>query len=354
MEVQNLLNQVVQELEEHQESLRIKKLIFYARRGYWENDFSVINSVSLTDSIQQLVSSYPTIKDLYNFMYQVVEGVSRRDLYVEVANLFLNKIATIYNESSNNQNSQDTGQQIPKNLVIQVASNLENQQERERIKKLVFAACNNANWENDINVIEAYDFQDLVLYLRQINPNLEQLHSCIYQIVSTLNRKKIYSFIADIILSKFGILYQDEDSKMPSGGYLCPIPANVTTEAKQTQSADSNTAPLDISLSQPYQIFNLYDPFDLREEIMRYTNPLRSKILLFYTIYKMEVTEQHWSIVRNCTLDELIFRLLRSYQNIKDLELEMYYKARALPDPDENIKTAKAILKILDNFYSKQ
>jgi hypothetical protein len=354
MEVQNLLNQVVQELEEHQESLRIKKLIFYARQGYWENDFSVVNSLSLTDSIQQLLISYPTIKDLYNFMYQVIENVSRRDLYAEVANLFLNKISTIYNQSSNNQNDQYTDQQIPNNLVIQVANSLECQQERERIKKLIFAACNNANWENNINVVETYDFKDLVLYLRQINPSLEKLRACIYQVVNTLNRKKIYLFIADIILSKFGILYQDEDSEMFTTTHPSPVSANANTETKQAQNTGSNTDYLNPGLSQPYQLFNIYDAFNLREEFMRYTNPLRSKILLFYTIYKMEVTEQHWSIVRNCTLDELIFRLLRSYQNIKDLELEMYYKARALPEPDENIKTAQAILKIIDNFYDKQ
>lgn len=353
MEVQNLLNQVVRDLEAHQECLRIKKLIFYAVQGYWENDFNIINSFSLSDSIQQLFNTYLTIKDLYDFMYQVVETVSRRDLYVEVANIILNEIAPIYEEVNKGQNPQDTSEQIPHNLVNQVASSLENQQERERIKKLIFAACNNANWENDINVIDAYNFADLVLYLRQINPTIEILHNSLYQIVNTLNRKKIYSFIADIILSKFNILYHGEDSQMGLDTYGNSIGLSGDLARQTIQGTEGTTAGLNRNY-QAYQLFNVYDPFDLKEEIMRYTNPLRAKILLFYTIYKMDVNEQHWSIVRNCTLDELIFRLIRSYNNKKDLEVEMYYKASALPDQEENVKTAKAILKILENFYSKQ
>jgi hypothetical protein len=157
-------------------------------------------------------------------------------------------------------------------------------------------------------------------------------------------------------LSKFSILYHTEEAQLPIATYSSKSAAtdNMMEGEKQTQDTELNTGYFAAGDNQNYQLFTVYDPFDLREELMRYTNPLRTKILLFYTIYRMEVNEQHWSIVRNCTLDELMFRLIRSYGNTRDLELELYYKARALPDPDENLKTAKAILKILDNFYSKQ
>ena len=46
-----------------------------------------------------------------------------------------------------------------------------------------------------------------------------------------------------------------------------------------------------------------------QQEIMQYTNPLRAKIMLFYMIYQIDPYEQHWSIVRTCSLDDLLIKL---------------------------------------------
>ncbi len=69
--------------------------------------------------------------------------------------------------------------------------------------------------------------------------------------------------------------------------------------------------------------------FDLKQEIMQFTNPLKAKIILFYTTYQIDPYEQHWSVVRTCSLDDLLIKFFQPYgQNLITIEKQLSQKAK--------------------------
>jgi len=55
------INDVVNKLEQHEKSLRIKKMMVCVCRNIWENDANKLASLSLQDLIQELCQLHPSI-----------------------------------------------------------------------------------------------------------------------------------------------------------------------------------------------------------------------------------------------------------------------------------------------------
>jgi hypothetical protein len=98
---------------------------------------------------------------------------------------------------------------------------------------------------------------------------------------------------------------------------------------------------------------DLTDLFDLRQAIIRYANPLRAKILLFALLHQANQRDQDEQalLVRSYELDQLLRRMLQTYQQFPILAGKMQKTARRLADPDEYGQTAIAILRAIKPFY---
>ncbi len=329
----DLLNDIVQDLENYEQSIRLKKLMYYACKQHWEDNEKILNHIPLEFYIQELQEEYPNLAGLMDYMSSLVLTLNRAEVYSEVADYLIKKLAIIYGNSDKKILS--TNVFIDDSLADRVVENLGNNHEVERIKKLIFATCK-GYWESDISVISSYDFRELILYLRQITADLEELRTELYKIVGILNRENLYSFIADTIIREFSILYDDGDK------------TDAIKPENQNQIIDKNQFLVD-NIGN-----NNYDIFKMRLEIIQYTNPLRAKILLFFTIYKLNSSEEHWTIVRGCTLDDLLFKMFSNYRNPKELESLLYRKADSLPDAEEYKQAASAIVKAINRFYGKK
>ncbi len=103
------------------------------------------------------------------------------------------------------------------------------------------------------------------------------------------------------------------------------------------------------------KIDNLYD---LKQEIMQYTNPLRAKIMLFYAIYQIDTSEQHWSIVRTCTLDDLLIRMFQHHgKDINEIQNQLMEVANSSIEglePEDNVQAVSAIVESIKHFYKKK
>ena len=64
MEKSSLLTQVVQSLKQHEDSTRIKKLVFYVTKRIWTKDQTQLNSISLTELIRDLITIYSNLESL--------------------------------------------------------------------------------------------------------------------------------------------------------------------------------------------------------------------------------------------------------------------------------------------------
>ena len=384
----DLFNKIIQDLEQHEESKRIKKLIFYACKNYWENDLNKLNQFSLENLIQELFERNTTIEKLTDSLYRIVETLNRQELYTVIADVILMKLGEIYKsnfleeeytkivttKASRTNNKNRTTNDF---FVNKVAKSLEVDREANRIKKLIFFACKN-HWEPDINIIKEYRLKDLIVELQELYPTLELLKKSLYSLVATLNRKDVYHLIADRIISKIKTLYQNKlvsinfdlqaqlKNQLPRSGAreevtgIAPVKLELEKDMTLIESIKvanqenlTSIASFD-DLEKPQQrSIPTQALFELRLKLMQYTNPLRTKILLYSVIYqKFDNYAKYLSMLRTYTLDELLSRVFYKYKTIEELESQLGATNKSILEPDVHLQTVTAIIETMKPIYN--
>lgn len=117
-------------------------------------------------------------------------------------------------------------------------------------------------------------------------------------------------------------------------------------------SADQVSDAPDISQSPHPSV----DLFDLRQEVMQYTNPLRAKVLLFsllYRIFQINCAEEAL-LLKSHRLDQLLEDTLSRYPRYEQLAAHLKQTARKLDDPVEYDQVSYAILRSVKSYYTQQ
>lgn len=409
---------IAKDLSRSKEAQRAKKLVFYVSQRYWENDINVVESSNWEELLKTLYENNPTIDDLKALLYHAVNTLNRKEVYVKIARYILKRMSELYVDSGYSKEDEDNESsvnQFDHELIDRIVERLNYHEESPRMKKLIFAACKQY-WENDINVIEMYDMRELLLEIRQLYSNPKKLKKALDNIVATINRQNFYSFIADTIVAELAFLYkyeppssnadseneeEQEETRLILGSNVKKSQNTVTSQniSKETQitsdftpqipppskkldnsSATSDTTTVrrivhnktadnttvdktitdntNVPEAQIIPWLKVDNLFDLKQEIMQYTNPLRAKIMLFYAIYQISPLEQHWSIVRTCTLDDLLIRMFQHYgKNIQQIESHLNEIAKLRIEglePDDNLQAVSAIVESIKHFYKKR
>ncbi|HBL62162.1 MAG TPA: hypothetical protein DDZ80_28295 [Cyanobacteria bacterium UBA8803] len=428
----SILNSIVKELEEHPNSRRIKKLVFYACKNSWENDISRLNQYQVCDLVQELKRSHPTIEQLSYTLHELVQTLNRQSEYALVANTIIIQLSKLYNDSEEStqvvfakpNNSVSTTE--PPSIFEEIARELEQEENSIRIKKLIFYVCQD-RWENNPNILERVKLADLIQELTELHQTIEQLSSALHNQVETLNRQAEYFLVANTIISKLESLYDESlqgtyvqlakttqstpqppptlgGSKSvlaPCPDYATPtlggrnreqeasysIPSNVeginqtpalsspsspnspnfsidnksalevrggksAAESTQDESVNLGYSTSQLTSEQDERKLN-YDRFDLRVEVMKYTNPLRAKILVFSAVHHpFKATQQDWLLLRGQTFDDLLFELVSRYKTFQELEAKLYDMASRFKESDENHQAAGAIARSLKPLYA--
>lgn len=391
----DIFNEVVYYLDNHEESLRIKKLIFCICKKYWENDITILNSVTLNELVQELLQLKPSNDKLTFSVYKLVKTLNRSNVYAPLAKVIIDQLSRLYHSQVNYSSKAVETQLIPlqietttiyksSELVIdQVVANLASHQEESRLKKLIFAACKN-QWQNNINVIDSYGLKNLILELRQTYQNKVDLREVFNKIVKNINKKDVYLAIANLILNQIEMLYDTEvyyeeenqskvETRIVETEIIDLEETKINLSDKETQvypfikqnianqnfattivNPDNLQGCTAINLAVPPSVeqhHKEYDPFELRLEIQQYTNPLRAKILLFSILFQpVDQTGQDWSALRSYTLEDLLDQLIQSGKNINELEMNLYNIARIQADVDSNLQTANVIIQAIGNI----
>lgn len=118
---------------------------------------------------------------------------------------------------------------------------------------------------------------------------------------------------------------------------------------------EPNHLPTDLNeVSQaPHQSFDL---FDLRQDVMQYTNPLRAKVLLFSLLYRPFQTQsvEEALLLKSHRLDQLLEETLNRYPRYEQLAAHLKQTARHLDDPLEYDQVSYAILRSVKSYYSQR
>lgn len=215
-----------------------------------------------------------------------------------------------------------------------------------RIKKLIFCICKN-RWENDTQKIIEFPLDSLLSDLLQLYPTLSELTLKLNQVVGSLNKPAEYGVLAKIITEKLHPFYPSNlDIYTTNPEEPTQMLASLGSLPSPPSAPDSSTR---LATKPPY------DPFDLRLELMRYTNPLRAKILIFSTLYyPFNFKQQDWLALKTIELDDLLFSLFCQCQTLNDLEIQLCKTAKILDESNEAMQAASAIIRTLEPSYSKR
>ena len=364
---------VADRLAQDKNSIRIKKILTYICKNIWENNLDQLQQYHWQELIEESLELAPTLESLELILNSIVRTLNRQTEYSLVASSIINCFSTLYPEKpastqliSDNGDTQIVIQTEQTNLVVepqptqkaysteltcytQVSSYLEAQPEKIRIKKLILCASRNY-WENDPSKLQAIPLEFLIGELHAIAGTIADLKLLLSNVVNTLNRKAEYFLIADTITQSLEALYCHSINS-----FTVALPSTNQAEASFTQPIDQHSASqvarspgIETELAQ-----SAYDPFELRLEIMKYTNPLRAKILLFSVLqHKFSFSASDWSALKACEFDYLLQQLFEQCETLSTLESRLEIIASCLEDPYEYNQAAGAIIQCVQPFYS--
>jgi hypothetical protein len=81
----NLLQQVVNYLDKHQEAVRIKKMLYCLCTGRWEKDTDYLNSINFQYLIEQIIRENNTLELLRALLQNLIGTVNKPKQYIAVA-----------------------------------------------------------------------------------------------------------------------------------------------------------------------------------------------------------------------------------------------------------------------------
>jgi hypothetical protein len=235
-------------------------------------------------------------------------------------------------------------------LLDEMVTYLQQHEQSLRIKKLILCAARR-QWESDPNVLDSLNLGALIEELYHNNPTIHDLKNTLTRIVRSLNKPSEYAVIANIIFGQIKELYRQQIDHTTEISVNHSVQNN-STEMLSTSMQTVANFNQELPVNNGYPSRKEYNSYDVREEIIKYTNPLRAKIVLFSTLYyKFRFDNQDWNKLRNILLDDLLNDLLRKFTNFKELDMKLTIAASCLEPQNEYTQSAGAILQCLKCYY---
>jgi hypothetical protein len=343
---------IADQLQQDASAVRVKKLIIYACKNWWETDLDILGVTDLEKLVSELRQLHPTLEQLQARLKILVGTLNKRDEYFPIAHLISQKMEALYDAKSGFVEATAIVPLVVDPQIEEIASRLQHS-DLSRVKKLMLSAARNY-WETDPLKIHHAQLQDLIDELWKGHSTLEQLSTGLAAVVKTLNKPVEYALIAETILKEMRSLYLDHVSQSAIPTEMLP-PASDEVTAPDLLKVSPLPA---ISSSYPQGIAStsnsVIDLFDLRLEIVKYANPLRAKILLFSIVYyRFSFSPQDWSNLKLYTLEGLLRSLTTICGSIEDLQAKLDETAQHLNQPDEFADVARVLLKCLKPIYLK-
>jgi hypothetical protein len=308
---------VVGQLEQNANATRIKKLLLYTCKNWWENDSPRLDAISLRALVEELRQTHTTLDHLRSRLNHFVGTLNKSTEYVPIAQSIVSALEPLYQLDP-------TGIILPPEIPTPnpTLQNLEQDINLSRIKKLLICVCRKY-WEANPQVIEQIQLRELIDELRHLHPTLTSAKAGLAAIVKTLNKPVEYALITETILREVEPLYGNGKEETSSDPTI------------ETQVSDA---------------VNL---FDVRLEILKYANPLRAKILLFSSAYYLfQFRQEDWSNLKLYSLDGLLRTVLSQNPSLDQLQHSLQAQAEQLPDTDLYVEVVSVITRALRTNFS--
>lgn len=405
---QSLIEEISDDLEMSADPIRAKKLVCLVCTGILENDLKRLDNFSFVELLEDIYQQYPTIESLKENLVKSVKtiAVHKQRQYLIVAKIIFNAASKLYQQSiipaisktmqssASDSSSQPVIPQISYNvshLVINANSaqlvapfdtshNQSNFTEEERslidesftdaspvddlylneepdiyalaihdididaqqirLKKLLLYAYQDV-WENDLSQLNSVDWLSLLRELISFMPTFPQLIALIQEAVQRVSKPAEYVVIGNLLLTKLERLYPDRLDP-DSFSAIAPV---INQPNNQSYQSDRKI-PFDPKIAD--------DLFDLRLELMRFTNSMRTKILLFSVLYyPFDPDRDNWHDLRTHRLDGLLRQLFYAYPSFIKAEKSIWKTARSLNESTAYAQSANYILQAIKVLYDQ-
>ena len=246
------LSAALKTLASHENHRRIKKLLYGAYYGMWENNAAVLEAVPLKTLIEVLTERNENLEDCRQSLYQIVDTLNRKTAYAQVADTILDSLQAFYSEESlgamdaeADSSPTEAGSGLINPMIAlykDVADRIDLKEERSRMKKLLYCLCYE-KWENDIDAIAQIRTITLIEVLYQQITTIQGLQNRLRAVLLRLNRRATYAPIANALFEECQALYPEGNSQvaMPGSADL-EDPAEDCTEIKVTQKSATRWA----------------------------------------------------------------------------------------------------------------
>jgi serine/threonine protein kinase len=355
--------QVCKALEKFEDLVRVKKLLCLVCTGILENDIQRLDNFTLQELIEDIVGLNPTSAQLKNSLVEAVKIINfkRQKQYLFIAKTIFNEVVKMYDPLSSQSAIYPT-QAFSKNALavsstnqldssyVQIAEELQADPNCIRIKKLLLYVSR-SHWESDLEQLKKVDLLDLFAEIIELTPTTKQLEVLLLEVAGSLSKPAEYIAIAKIIINKLERVQFLSQEIAATNIYEQNI-SDLNSELPIAETPQDPLLKMDGKQHFDREIFA--DLFDMRLELLRFANPLRTKILLFSALHYPFSTSKHdWSDIRTQTLDNLLRDLFCAYLSPLEAEKKLIQVAQALEEPDQYGQAVRYVIRVLKPLYTK-
>ncbi len=320
----NLLQQVVNYLDKHQEAVRIKKMLYCLCTGRWEKDIEYLHSINFQYLIEQIIRENNTLELLRALLQKLIGTVNKPKQYIAVAKVIYLAIGQLYPEFDRQHGNKSK----PASPKVETASTPS-------------ARISQPEPTNSSLGAVPSSFQ------RAYAPEPTQLTDL--GVPSSLQRsyepQPTQQFEAQAPNA-----YDDVDESAYET--YCAPDLCEDGQYDRAEAQDDRYEQSEVQDDRP--TIPEYDPFVLRQNVMSSANPLRAKIILMLMLKPdFNFSSQSVTMMRDYQLDDLILEVLKNYPSVPDLEEGMTYAVEQLVEIEEYGKAANGLLQSLIPVYTK-
>jgi hypothetical protein len=294
----NLLQQVVNYLDKHQEAVRIKKMLYCLCTSRWEKDTDYLDSINFQYLIEQIVREHSTLEQFRVLLQNLVKTVNKPKQYIAIAKVIYLAIGQLYPEFN-----------------------------QEHGVKAAPPAREPAS--TPVADIPPTNSSVASAFQRAYAPEPSYVDH--HGVPSSFQRA--YTPLAT------QVPIDDDVDESAYETYCAP-------DLSEEEFAADAAAPVAATAVPDY------DPFVLRQNVMSYTNPLRAKIILLVMLRPdFNFSSQSVSLLRDYQLDDLLLEIFKAYPTVSQMEEGLTFAVEQLVEVEEYGKAASGLLQSLVPLY---
>lgn len=326
----NLLQQVVNYLDKHRETVRIKKMLYCLGTGRWEKDVDYLNSVNTQFLIEQIVREQATLELFRTLLQNLVKTVNKPKQYIEIAKVIYLALGQLYPEFQQEHGSRAVVQPETRRATISEPTSAP-PSEVSNVSSSIQRAYTPAP-------TQAFTQAGVPSAIQSVyTPTPTQVTTSRGEVASAIQR--VYAPISSPELDRA------IDNDIDESAYETYYDADPSQFAAEPEVESEH---------QQQQHIPEYDAFGLRQHVMSSANPLRAKIVLLVMLYPSHnFGNQSAATIREYFLDDLLLEAIKAFPTLAEIEESMTYAVEQLVEIEEYGKAATGLLQSFASIYKQ-